>query len=620
MRASPLFPWRRLLGLVLVSGVMGSAQARDDGADHSVTVEKMAQSFVINADGSYVQDYESVMRINEERGIRSRAQQPVSYNRSLDTLEIVEAFTRKPDGRKVPVSAEQIKEQQERASADSPMFQDSRVKVVIFPEVAVGDRLTLRYQRVRKTPLFPGEFIDFATPSLNPMEQFSLTYDLPADKPLYADARGFNASTPAAAPGRKVYRWDYVSAEKSRPEQGAVAYVDYGQRLAVSTFPSYQALAKAYDARATVEVTPAISTLANQLTANLPTPRAKAMVLSDWVRRNIRYVAVYIDAGGVVPHAAQSVLDNRYGDCKDHVALLEALLKAVAIESSPALISYGSAYTLPKVAAVSPINHAITYIPSLDLYLDSTSSGTAAGYLPNLDLDKPVLLTRTGEIGRTPATQLGKESSELVFKVDASGAADFTQAKRLDGWRAEFARTSIKSMKPADRDLMIQKILHGYGQAGGGTLQTDPLDSDAPSFNAMMVGRTDNLVNVPGPIGVPALSSLGGGIAQNVSAVAVEKERAQAFICISGENSETARFEFPKTLSILAVPKAVSFKGAGFEYSATYSREGNTVLISRTAKFAHPEAVCSAELFAQMKPVIQAMANDLKSQIIVQAL
>ncbi|WP_439854324.1 DUF3857 domain-containing transglutaminase family protein [Pseudomonas yamanorum] len=620
MRASPLFPWRRLLGLLLVSGVLGSAQATDDGADHSVTVEKMAQSFVINADGSYVQDYESVVRINEERGIRSQAQQPVSYNRSLDTLEIVEAFTLKPDGRKVPVSAEQIKEQQERASADAPMFQDSRVKVVIFPEVAVGDRLILRFQRVRKTPLFPGEFIDFATPSRNPMEQFSLTYDLPVDKPLYVDAKGFSESTPASAPGRKVYRWDYVPAEKSRPEQGAVAYVDYGQRLAVSTFPSYQALAKAYDARATVEVTPAISTLAKQLTVDLPTPRAKALVLSNWVRRNIRYVAVYIDAGGVVPHAAQSVLDNRYGDCKDHVALLEALLKAVAIESSPALISYGSAYTLPKVAAVSPINHAITYIPGLDLYLDSTATGTAAGYLPNLDLDKPVLLTRTGEIGRTPATQPGKEFSELVFKVDASGAADFTQAKRLDGWRAEFARTSIKSMKPADRDLMIQKILHGYGQAGSGTLQTDPLDSDAPLFNAVMVGRTDNLVNVPGPIGVPALSSLGGGIAQNVSALAVEKERAQAFICISGESTETARFEFPKALSILAVPKAVSFKGAGFEYSATYSREGNTVLISRTARFAHPEAVCSAELFAQMKPVIQAMVNDLKSQIIVQTL
>jgi len=42
-----------------------------------------------------------------------------------------------------------------------------------------------------------------------------------------------------------------------------------------------------------------------------------------------------------VPHDAQSILDNRYGDCKDHVVILEALLEAVGIDSSPALINSG---------------------------------------------------------------------------------------------------------------------------------------------------------------------------------------------------------------------------------------------------------------------------------------
>ncbi|MFC6296948.1 DUF3857 domain-containing protein [Pseudomonas sp. CCM 7893] len=620
MLSSPVFPARRLWALVLMVGVFGCAQAKDGAADHSVTVEKNIQSFVINADGSYVQDVESVLHINEERAIQSRAQQSVSYNRSLDTLDIVEAFTQKPDGRKVPVSTDQIREQQERASADAPMFQDSRVKVVIFPEVAVGDRLNLRYQRVRKTALFPGEFINASTPSINPMEQFSLTYDLPVDKPLYADTRGFTASAPAAAPGRKVYRWDYVPAEKSRPERGAVSYMDYGQFLAVSTFENYQALAKAYQARAIVEVTPAISELAKALTIDLPTPRAKAMALSNWVRKNIRYVAVYLDAGGVVPHAAQSVLDNRYGDCKDHVALLEALLKAVAIESSPALISYGSAYTLPKVAALTPINHVITYVPSLDLYMDSTSTQTAAGYLPILDLDKPVLLTRTGELARTPATQPGKAFSDVVFKVHDSGAADFTLASRFEGWRTEVSRYRVRTMTRADRDVIIQRILHSYGQAGSGKLETDALDGDAPSFNVTLAGRTDNLVNLPGPIGVPTLSSLGEGIAQNVFALASEKERAQNFTCISGETHEKARFEFPKTINILAVPKAVSLEGGDFDYRASYAQEGNTVVISRVVKFAHPDAVCGPETFKAMKPVIEAMINDLKSQIIVQTL
>ena len=81
-------------------------------------------------------------------------------------------------------------------------------------------------------------------------------------------------------------------------------------------------------------VTPAISALAKELTSGVTDDRAKVRKLYNWVSRNIRYVAVYVAEGGFVPHSAQSILDNRYGDCKDHVTLLEALLAAVGIEST----------------------------------------------------------------------------------------------------------------------------------------------------------------------------------------------------------------------------------------------------------------------------------------------
>lgn len=60
---------------------------------------------------------------------------------------MIDAFTLKPDRRKVQVNQEQIKEQQEPVSSQAPMFRIIRVKVIIFPEVAVGDRLVLRFQR-----------------------------------------------------------------------------------------------------------------------------------------------------------------------------------------------------------------------------------------------------------------------------------------------------------------------------------------------------------------------------------------------------------------------------------------------------------------------------------------
>ena len=117
------------------------AQAFTDGTDRSVTLEKVEQTFVVQKDGSNRLNVDSVLLINEERAIKASAQRPVSYNRSLETLEVIEAYTHKPDGRKVMVDAAHIKEQQEQASAQAPMFQDSVNKVIIFPEVAVGDRI-----------------------------------------------------------------------------------------------------------------------------------------------------------------------------------------------------------------------------------------------------------------------------------------------------------------------------------------------------------------------------------------------------------------------------------------------------------------------------------------------
>lgn len=63
-------PPARLLGaFVLMVMTFGTAQAKDDGTDLSVTIEKEIQANVINADGSFVVTSDTVYLINEERAI-----------------------------------------------------------------------------------------------------------------------------------------------------------------------------------------------------------------------------------------------------------------------------------------------------------------------------------------------------------------------------------------------------------------------------------------------------------------------------------------------------------------------------------------------------------------------
>jgi len=606
------------LGLLFCLLTLNLAVAAEDGSDRSVTVENDARHYRVDADGSYELRHELVFHIEEERAIKHTAQQSLPYNRTLETLEVIEAYTQKPDGRKVAVSAEQIKEQQQQASADAPMFLDSLVKVVIFPEVAVGDRLVLTYQRQRRTALFPGQFEDTVFPYLYPVRQMSVTYDLPAALTLQADARDFKPSAAPAQSGRKVWRWEYQQDAQPRMETGAVSYADYGQYLAVSTFADYASFARAYAARSQFEVTPAIAELARSLTANLEDPRTKALVLSDWVRKNVRFVAVYIGAGGVVPHAAETVLNNRYGDCKDHVALLGALLAAVDIHSTTALINLGNAYRLPKVPTLGVINHAITYIPSLDLYLDPTMKGIAAGYLPLPDMDKPVVLVASATLAHTPKTQANRVRSQTLFSINEGGEADFSNDSTIEGWGAELNRYGLRNMAPGERDMLVQRILSAWNQSGNGRVEGKKLDKQGQGFQLRINGHSRNLVNLPGPIGVPTLSSFAGGIAQNVQGFVSEKQRQQAFLCVASQTEEQARFDFPAQVQIIATPKPVSLKAENLDYSADYRREGNSVVVTRRLDFRNDGSTCTPEQLRALMPTVEALIRDLNSQVIVQ--
>ena len=609
----------RLLGfLVPCLLVLNTAWGKDDGTDTSIIIEKDIRTHVVNADGSFVATNEIVVLINEDRAVKTYSQRPLRYNRSRESLEVVEAYTQKPDGRKISVKADRIKEQQERQSSDAPMFLDTLVKVVIFPEVAVGDRIVLQFKTHGTTALFTNQFEALSYPEFHPTEQYTLIYDLPKNMQLYADARGFKASAPVEGGGRVIYRWDYIPGKKNRVENGSVSYLDYGHYLAVSTFADFSVFASAYDSRAKTVVTAEIRQLANAITVNRDNPRDKAIALSDWVRKNIRYVAVFVGAGNVVPHPVDTILATRYGDCKDHVALLESLLAAVDIESTPALINSGNVYTLPKVPTLGVLNHVITYIPSLDLYLDPTAEDIAGGYLPIFDLDKPVVLTKSGEMGRTPVNQEGKVENNTVFKVSANGDADFTHTSRITGWAAEFNRYAVNSMNPVDRNQLVQRVLSSYGQRGKGEFSADERVVGANEFSINMSGRSENLVGFPGPTGVSTMSSFAGGIAPNVFAFAAESDRVQAFTCISGVTEEQVRFEFSKEVRIVAVPKSMTLRHEKFEYRSTYLKEPGAVVVHRRLKFYNPSALCSPEDFKGMSLVIDSMISDLKSQVVVE--
>jgi transglutaminase-like putative cysteine protease len=114
--------------------------------------------------------------------------------------------------------------------------------------------------------------------------------------------------------------------------------------VAVSSLVDYGAMAELYAKliKPKLDVTPEIQLLADKLTADISDRREQARAIYDWVSTHIRYVGIWLEQGAVEPHAASTVLQAGYGDCKDHAVLFGALLRARGIESEPVLINLGS--------------------------------------------------------------------------------------------------------------------------------------------------------------------------------------------------------------------------------------------------------------------------------------
>jgi hypothetical protein len=85
--------------------------------------------------------------------------------------------------------------------------------------------------------------------------------------------------------------------------------------------------------------------------------------LATFVQSDIRYVAIELGIGGYQPRSAASVFENRFGDCKDKVTLLSAMLAEVGIPSIPVLVNMDRSVVAPDSPPGLLFNHVILAVP-----------------------------------------------------------------------------------------------------------------------------------------------------------------------------------------------------------------------------------------------------------------
>ncbi|WP_207226743.1 DUF3857 domain-containing transglutaminase family protein [Phyllobacterium myrsinacearum] len=586
-------------------------------ASDVITVEK---------DGSYSVEWQTTRRLLDASGRDSFATKTFSFNDQLASLDIIEAETIKADGRRIQVQPDQIRLQEDPAATGLPVFSTSKQKTIIFPDIEVGDSVRYRARKIQREPDFPGHFA--YADSFAPDERvlaYTLVLKAPKSLGLRSEALAMNEVRATDEKGDDVWSWSFAQPDTRPLDHGKADVFMNSPHIIVTSFADWNAIAQAYRARADdkLAVTPEIQALADELTKDVPGRREQVQRIYNWVRGNIRYVALYLAQGGYVPHSAGDILRNRYGDCKDHVVLLEALLRARGIESHGALIASGDLFSLPSEALPGYFDHIISYVPEFDLYLDSTAEYLPFG-LKGYWLSSKAVLHVDGLTGirTTPAmtAQENSLSTSTTWSLDMDGSLHGRIVEISRGGISIDRRRAVAGIDPLQRAGLVQQLLARNGLKGRGSYTADDPKSDERDYRIdidFTIDQTGLDLSGPEAFAITPPLALGYSIPDMTSFAMERPEPLYATACAAVELDDTYDGTIPEGVGVRSLPKSVSLAEGPIRYDAAYAAEGQKIHARRHYVMPIDRGYCTPKDVEQMAEAVGKVRQDLQRKVLL---
>lgn len=556
-----------------------------------VVYRVMNTSVEVSEDGSSVSTTHMEIQPRNEASAHELGQFPLTYDSQREQLEVVEAYTLKPDGRKLNVDPKTIQEQLVPGKPRIPMFDLERQKVLILRDLQPGDIAVITY-KTRNQPDFPGRYS--LTQSYDRtwavMEQ-KLTVSFPASFTPNVEEHGVTASR-REVNGRHLMEWTYSNPHPVVEEKFAVSPLDRNPRLFLSNYKNYEDLGRTYAelVKGSVSVTPEVRKLADEITQGVSDRRRQAELLHDWVSHHIRYVQVRLGAiGGMKPHDVGSILANGYGDCKDHSVLYASLLKSKGIESELVLINLGNGYGLPTAPTYGLLNHMIVWLPDFQIYDDTTAEVAPFGVLDFWELGKPTVhasLTAS-RLSRTPSAQdLPAETTvRTTARMDAAGGMEGDTEVTATGAFAIELRQRALGIQSQGKEQAAKALLSYFNNNGSASFDfaspyepgNDYRISAHFKFNArpdLMMGNSFNM-----PYGLNAGWRPGDDLLGPLDLL--DANGVEASPCFKGRQVAELTLELPPGKKLRDLPKNVTKETSLASFKTEWSQDGHQVKLRR---------------------------------------
>jgi tetratricopeptide (TPR) repeat protein/transglutaminase-like putative cysteine protease len=452
-----------------------SAQSTQDFSKEAYIIERFATRVVAENDGTGMREATAQIKMLADAGVKAFAVLNFTYTSANEAVEIDYVRVRKPDGTVVKTPDYNIQDMPGEVTRTAPLYSDIHEKHIAVKGLGVGDELEYLVRfRVLK-PEVPGQFwheYSFLKDAIAQNEELEIS--LPADKFVKVVSPEFKPEIKTEG-GRRIYRWTHQNLiVKEKDPDLPPRRVPSNPDVQVTTFASWEDVGRWYGGlqKDPLAVTPAIQAKADELTKGLKTDDEKIHAIYNFVALKFHYIGLDFGIGRYQPHAADDVLDNGYGDCKDKHTLLASLLKASGIEAWPALI-HANRKLDPEVPSPAQFNHVITVVPLAGSYiwLDTTPEVAPYRLLMPLLRDKQALVIpsdKPPQLMTTPANPPFPSDQEFSIKGKLNGAGKFTghveQSYRGD--TEVFLRSTFRQLSESQWKDMMQRFSYALNFGG----------------------------------------------------------------------------------------------------------------------------------------------------------
>ena len=328
-------------------------------------------------------------------------------------------------------------------AADNPAlstYTSERAYYVHFPRLNPGDVVELLYRVEDVAPR--NAFADYFgevnyLQSSEPIARAEYVLLTPRSRAFYFNEPHVPNLTRTVEESGDVRTYRFVATDVPPvlPEASQPPYGELLGHVHVSTYKSWDDMARWYWGLVKDQFVAddEVRRRSAEATKGLTDERAKVRAVYDYVVEKTRYVALEFGIHGFKPYSSAQIFARGFGDCKDKATLIVTMLKELGIPATIVIVRTGirgDFETYP--ASLAPFDHAIAYVPSLDLYLDGTAEYAGSMELPTMDRGALALQVNEGVPKLVHLPDPPASESVTTRKVDVTEAAD---GSALIDWR-----------------------------------------------------------------------------------------------------------------------------------------------------------------------------------------